>query len=372
MGGCMAVVLAVAAAVLLALSAVLGPDQPSPWLRAVYVLAQWTGPLLLIMLGGLVLWRRVRPWASRLLVELAGPALIRAMPPRAVLEALLPWVYGDAVGHQDVLTGVLGGSGRDPAGRDTAISRGTTAQFRLWAIDEWTCGNETTWTHDFSGIRDNHKLVLFATSESEIANLVASERIYPLFELWLLGEDHLDDFFPTLRATLEVGISYTDELGYLHHVSPRPLDSGEVPLRQYDRYIRLPDGVDRQNLRIVEFDLHDLADADDVVESVESLSMRTAYTSSNQGYLSWSPPHPCFVRTVTFDVGDLAFGGQELVYLVVGATLKIGARLPLNGVWVKLSDRVEIQVDAWMLPGHGVTLLWRPVDRMEPYRGPER
>jgi hypothetical protein len=367
----MAVVMAVAAAVLLVLSAVLGPDDPSPWLRAVYVLAQWTGPLLLILLCGLVLSRRALPWATAVLVKLAGPALIKAMPPRAVLEALLPWVYGDAVGHQDVLTGVLGGSGRDPAGRDTAISRGTTATFRLWAVDEQMSGNESTWTHDFSGIRDNHKLVLFATSDPEIANLVSSERVYPLFELWLLDEDHLEEFVPTLRATLEVGVSYADEFGDLHDVPPRRLKGEEVTLRQYDRYLRLPESVDRQNLRIVEFDLHDLADPDHVVGSIESLVMRTVHYTVNDGYLNWTPPHPCYVRTVTFDVRELPLRDQKLVYTVLGSTVR-KLRVPLRMRWVEVPDRIEINVDAWMLPGHAVTLLWRPVEGLGPDRGTHR
>jgi hypothetical protein len=367
----MAVVLAVAAAVLLVLSALLGPDQPSPWLRAVYVLAQWTGPLLLILLAGLVLWRRVVPWATGVLVKLAGPGLIKAMPPRAVLEALLPWVYGNAVGHQDVLTGVLGGSGRDPAGRDTAISRGTTAHFRLWAVDEWMCGNETTWTHDFSGIRDNHKLVLFATSDPEIANFVSSERVYPLFELWLLDEDHLEEFVPTLRSTLAVGISYTDEEEKLHNVPLQPLEGEEVTLRHYDRYIRLPDGIDRQNLRIVEFDLHDLADPDHVVGSIESLAMRTLHHTVNSGYLRWTPPHPCYVRSVTFDVRELALHDQKLVYTVLGSTIK-KLTVPLRMQWVEVPDQIEISVDAWMLPGHAVTLLWRAPDGLGTERATDR
>jgi hypothetical protein len=349
MGGGMAVVLAVAAAVLLVVSAVLGPDQASLWLRAVYVLAQWAGPLLLIALAGLVLWRRVVPWAERFLIELAGPSLIRAMAPRAVLGAMLPWVYGDGVGHQDVLTGVLGGAGRDPGGRDTAVSRGTTATFRLWAVDEHMCGNEATWTHDFSGIRDNHKLVLFATSDAEIANLVPGARRYPLFELWLLDDDTFEDFIPTLQATLQVGISYTDGDGYAHVVPPRSLVGTEVPLRSFDQLIQLPDEVDRKDLHIVEFDLHDLTDPDHVPGAIESLSVRTVHHAVNLGFLTWSPPHPCFVHKITFDVADLALNDQRLVYLVVASTIKKSG-LPLNKRWVEVPDRIEIPVDAWMPP----------------------
>ncbi|OLT17476.1 hypothetical protein BJF78_13250 [Pseudonocardia sp. CNS-139] len=352
---------------LLVVSAVLGPEQPSAWLRALYVLAQWTGPLLLAAAAGLVLWRRAADPLRRALIEIAGPAIVRAMPPRSVLRAVLPRVYGDAVGHDDVLIGVLGGGGNDPSGRDTAVSRGTSAHFRLWSIDEFMCGNESTWSHDFTGVRDNHKLVLFATSDPEIANLVSSERIYPLFESWLVQEEHLEDFVPTLRATLEVGVSYTDELGNVHHVPPRRLDSEQVALRQFDRYVRLPDGVDRQSLHIVEFDLHDLADPDHVVASIERLVMKTVHHTENRGYLNWTPPHPCYVRSVTFDVRDLALPHQKLVYTVLGSTIR-KLRVPVRMQWAEVPEEVEVPVDAWMLPGHTVTLLWRAHDGMGPNR----
>jgi hypothetical protein len=361
MGGLMAVVLAVAAVAMLVVSVALGPDQPSPWLRAVYLIAQWTGPLLLAALVCVVAGRKAVRWGERILVKLTGPALIKAMSPREVLGALLPLVYGNAVGHQEVLTAVLGGAGRDPAGRDTAVSRETTAHYRLWAVNESTCGHEATWTHDFSGVRDNHRLVLFATSDPSIAGLVSSERRYPLFELWLLDEEQLEEWVRTLRATLEVGITYKDIDGVLHVVPPRPLRGEEVPLMRYDEFIRLPDGIDRKDLQMVEFDLHDLADPDHVVDSIESLSMRTVHYAADPGYLYWTPPHPCYVRSVTFDVEELAFGDRKLAYMVVGSTIK-KMRLPLQKTWTIVSDRIEVGVDAWMLPGHTITLLWRPID----------
>jgi hypothetical protein len=370
----MAVVLGVAAAVLLALSAVLGPDQPSPWLRAVYVFAQWTGPLLLIALAGLVLWRRLLPWATKRLVELAGPALIRAMSPRAVLEALLPWVYGDTVAHEDVVTSVLGGAGRDPEGQDTAVSRHTTAHFRLQAIDDSTCISEATWTHAFSGVRRNHKFVVFATASPDIAALLANERVYPLFEMWIVkDEDELEDFVPNLRRGLQIGITYAEQSGQVHEVPPRRLEGEEVALRGYDELVRLPEGVDRKDIRIVQFDLWDLADQDHVVESIERVAIRaTTVNSIDTGFITWTPPHPCFVRDVCFDVSELAPVGQTLVYLVVGSAMRKKAGLHLSHTWTEVRDQIEIDLDAWMLPGHAVTLLWRPLDGRELHGAAQR
>ena len=362
----MAAVLGLAIAGLLTVAVLLGPDQASPWLRALYLISIWLGPLLVLLLAALLVRRSALAWARERLIEVAGPALIRSMSPRTVLDGLLPQIYGERVGHQEVLTGVLGGAGRDLRGRDTAVSRSTRASFRLWSVDESTCRSESTWTHELSGVRASHLFLLFATCDQEISRLVRTERVYPLFELWVVQtDDELDDLVELQRETLEVGVSYRDADGHLYHVDPQPSFGEEVALRYYDQFVRLPDSVDRKDLRIVRFDLHDLADPDHVVESVETLSVTGSGTFAfDLGYFSWSPPHPCFIKSVTFDVADLPFGDEELVYLATTSTIGRGA-VPLDGGWIHVRHRLEIPIDAWMLPGHGVTLLWRPIDEAE-------
>ena len=362
----MAVVLAVAAVALLVVAAAIGPDQTSVLLRAVYLLMLWIGPLLVVLAVLAAVRRRFAESLRARLVEIAGPSIIRAMPPRAVLGSLLPWIYGSAAGHQAVLTGLLGGAGRDPAGRDTAVSRNTSAHFRLRAINDSVCASEATWTHEFSGVRYNHKFVVFATSDPEIAYQITNERIFPLFELWLLeDEEKLEDFVPNLRETFEIGVTYTEMGGVVHAVRPQPLWGEEVTLGDYDQFVRLPNGIDRKNLRIVQFDLWDLADPDHVVEAIESLSVRaTSLNAIDIGFITWSTPHPCFVRTITFDVKDLAPEGERFVYLAIPFTMNETA-IAISGKWAEAVDRIELPLDSWMLPGHGVTLLWRPVDRAE-------
>jgi hypothetical protein len=359
----MAVVLVLATAVgLLVLTAFVGPGLAAPWFRVVYVVILWLGPFLLVLLAVLIGRRHATSRLRQALVDIAGPALIGSMSPRAALGSLLPRVYGKGSPHEDVLVGVLGGSGRDPAGSDTAVSRGTTAYFRLRAIDEFTSDNDVTWTHDFSGVRNNHTLVVFATSDPVIAGLIPRERVYPLFELWLMDEDYLEDFVPILRENSRIGITYTDADGFARAVSPRPLRGHEVALREYGQFVRLSENLDRKNVRIFQFDLYDLVDPDHVVESIETLSFRVSMRNSSVlGYVTWSPPHPCFVHQITFDVEELPFEGQRLKYLVLASTLKTSGLSASQG-WKEIPDRIEVPVDSWMLPGHGVTLLWRPVD----------
>jgi hypothetical protein len=369
----MALVLGVAAVVLLVLSAVVGPAPASVWLRLVVVFAQWAGPLLLVASLAVLLRRSLTAWVRRLLIDLAGPALISAMPPRTVFNTVLARVFGEKVGYQEVATALLGGSGRDPAARDTAVSKDTVAHVRFERVDERKCLTEITWSHEFSGVRNNHHYVLFATTDADILTLVNSERVHPLFEIWRVeDEDKLADFVPGLKDQLDVGVTYRDGDGRVHVVEPRPVVGEEVALGDYGRFIRMPRTVDAQNLVIFHLDLHDLSDPDHVVDSIERMTLRISTVGSfDQGYLSWSAPYPCFVTKIVFDVRQLAWRNEELVYQVIASTLKL-TDIPLRGTWTREPERVEIVVDSWMLPGHAVTLLWRPVTETESRHGLDR
>lgn len=362
----MAVVLAVTAVVVLAVASVLGPDASSPWLRAIYLVAQWIGPLVLVSLAAWTARRRLSTWVRHCLIELAGPALVSAMPPRTVLNAVLARVFGDKVGYQEIATALLGGSGRDPAARDTAVSKGTTVTIRFERVDEYSCLTAITWSHEFSGVRNNHHYVMFATTDADILTIVNSERAYPLFEAWRVDNDEqLESFVPNLKDQIDVGVSYRDADGRLHRVDPQPISGEVVALRDYDQFVKLPGWVDRQNLVIFHLDLFDLAHPDHVVESVERMTLRaSAVGSFDQGYLSWSAPYPCFVQNLVFDVRQLARGGEKLVYQVIASTLKM-TDIPLRGTWTHVPDEIEVTVNSWMLPGHGVTLLWRSLPGSE-------
>jgi hypothetical protein len=363
----MALVLFLAAAVCLVLSVVLGPGQESLFLHGVHVLAQWIGPLFLAVGVAALFRRRASSWVRHRLIELAGPAIISAMPPRTVLNSTLERVLGKKVGHREVITALMGGSGRDPAARDTAASRSTSANVRFERIDTANLLSEIAWSHDFTGVRDNHHYVLFATTDAEILTAINGERTYPLFESWRLdNEEQLANFVPSMKAELDVGVTYRDADDRLHVVDPKPVAGEEVALNDYGQFVRLPRSVDPQNLVIFHLDLHDLTDPDHVVGSIERLNLRTSTVGSfDQGYLSWTVPHPCFVERVVFDVRQLAQGDEILAFQVIVATLK-RPDIPFRGTWTRAADRIEVPIDSWMLTGHGVTLLWRPITGREP------
>ena len=360
----MAVVLWVAAAILLAAAAALGEDQPTFWLRLVIVLAQSVGVACLAVGAFLAARKPLSRWAARRLEEVVGPSLIRVMPPRTVLAAVLHRLLGPQPDNRDILTSILGGAGRDASGGDIAISRETHAHIRIESVSDTDCINSVTTTHEYTGAPNNYLLIIFATPNREIARLVASERIHPLYELWVTtDEDDLEEFIPSLRGKLEIGIRYADQEGRVYDVEPRHHPGEEIELKNYDQYLRLPEHLDRKDLRILSIDLHDLADDDHVVASVQRLALTTSNVAADLGYLVWSPPHPCFVRAVTFDLSQLGRPGDDLVYLVVRATTQ-GAGLSV-GEWTPITNTVVVPVNSWMLQGHTVTLLYRPTTTAE-------
>lgn len=355
----MAVVLAAAAAVLLVVAAAVGPDNSSMSLRVVYLLAAGAGLLLMIVAAGWAGRRRLDQWLSERMLDMASPAIVRSMAPRNVLGALLPWIYGDVNDHQEVLTGILGGPGRDLAGRDTAVSRNTTAHFRFRPVSHATWNSELTWTHDFTGVRKNHKFVVFATHDGTVAEAVIKERTFPLFELWnFADEDQLDHFVNRSPKTFDIGITYTDVSGTLYRVAPRKVTGSEVPLKEFDEFVRLSPTIERHDLYIVAFDLWDLAHPDHVVETIQSLTVTVhGQVDVDAGYFTWSPPHPCFVREVTFDVAEFPDGSPAYEFRLVPSMMRNTA-VVLSG-WQDREQQMHVALDSWMLPGHGVTLLWR-------------
>ncbi len=327
--------------------------------------------VLITLALSVVYWRcrgRLTDWAERRLLEISGPAVVGAMSPETVLRVLLSKLFGGQI--NEIIAALLGGGGHDVAGRDVAVSRLTTAHAAISRIDEAICSTRFTWSHEFGGVRQNHQLVMFATSNPDIFNLLTSQRIYPLFESWLLpGDDQLEDFVPGI----EVGISYRDEDGYVYTVDPAAEHIHEVALRDYGEYIRLPDRLDRQQLRIFQVDLYDLADPDHVIETIERLTLRASTIGAfEQGFVSWSPPYPCYVDVIVLDVRNLPRWDERLSYQIhLYSARLVDPANPVRGVWTHIEDEVKVPVRSWMLPGHGVTLLWR-LDGTEPPDAPQR
>lgn len=327
---------------------------------ALAVVAAVVSVLMAAALCGYLARRRILGWFRRELLLLAGPAVVRALPPRVALSSLLERIYGDDSGNEDVLVGVLGGAGRRLDGRDVAASRSTTAHFRLRSIDRSTCSVVYTVTHRLAGAIVDHSFVVFATCDAQIWDITSRERLVPLYESWYVPDPELfEEIIPDLQESLEVGIGYEDDRGGSHDVKPCRIRSSEVALRDYGKYVQLPGTVDRKNLRILRFDLADLVEDDHVLGAVQSLSVRfEAKEPLDDGFLTWSPPYPCSVEKLSFDLTEFS---DDLVFKIVVFTMK--ATSP-GAEWVHADDVREVPIGCWLLPGHGVALLWKPANEV--------
>jgi hypothetical protein len=304
------------------------------------------------------------------LVRLSGPSIVRALLPLQVMTTFLSEIYGHSEANLDVVAGVLGGEGVEPHGADLTISTHTTVDYELRAVDDQTYELISTVKYSFKENVADHRFVIFATCDALLRNSITLACRFPLFESWfvpdrLLFEPSVDAMLPSVN----IGIRYTDLDGGHHDVAPGKVALTEVSYRDWPEFLtffRGPMGsMPRQNpaqymstLRIFECDLGELTDVDDIVGSVENLSLQsTTLQRVDDGFCFWQAPYPCYVERISFDAVALTLNGSaSWLFRVVPFTFRSTA----TGGWTRAEQLSDLVVRSWLLPGHGVALLWKP------------
>jgi hypothetical protein len=358
-GGGMRFALALVAAVAL-VSASFVPSGGGLGLRLLTVAVQCLATLALLAAAAGFLLHPIRRRLADELTGVAGPAIVHALPPRVVLDALLKRVYGLHTGsYEPIITGILGGAGHSVGGADIAISTRATVHYQLRALDEGRVAARGSWTYRFPSAPKQDRFAIFCTCDRDIWNLILPNRKLPLFESLLIPDvDTFEEFIPKLRESLRVGLGYRDDAGRLHEVAPRSVDVEPVKHSGFADLVQLPRSVDPQNLHILQFDLWDIPDDDHVVTSIESLAIEADFLSSlDEGYLTYAVPYPSFVERVSFDVSGLAVGSPRLAFKVLPFTPR--ATGASTDEWSTGTHLREVVLNSWLLPGHGVALLWR-------------
>jgi hypothetical protein len=294
-----------------------------------------------------------------------GDSLFDLMAPGDVLYAVLTRFYGTKDGIEDVVTSMLGGPGQRLDGSDTAASRNVTARITLASGEKaGTCRSTVEWTYDFPGMRNNHLFVIFGTHDRELASQVVNGRVFPLFELWLLqDEDEFNDFAREIQDSVRIGVTYVAEDRTTHVVEPRSHRGEPVQWNKFSEFVKVPDIARLEHLNVIQFDLHDLAHDDHWVTSIEKLTLRATSTAGDKGWFAWSVPFPCYVTNVVFDVGDLIGSKGPLEYSVGVSTSGLAQNEFRN--WRRVPDCLDVPVEAWMLAGHAVTIVWRSAETSE-------
>ncbi|WP_433803063.1 hypothetical protein [Actinomycetospora sp. CA-084318] len=307
--------------------------------------------------------------------EVVERGVVEVLPPGRVAERLLDRVYGPSPYNQALLTALLGGEGRAGDGGDLTISEHTEIDYRLTRLDEanYHLVMETKYT--FRKRVPTRNLVIFATSDETLRDMIVKGCRFPLFEMWFVREDEtkslFEDSVESLRDSVLVGVEHADGAGRTEVVEARHPGKHlrEVRVRDWGGYLAFfgaggafDQALWMDRLRIFEIDLHGLARRPADVGAIQRLTLcSTTLQHIDDGFCWWQAPYPCFVERMSFDTRGFDLpGGEELRFNVKPFATEVrSAPAP----WFTSDGVASVDLQAWLVPGHGMTLFWRPTRR---------
>jgi hypothetical protein len=337
-----------------------------PWL---HVLLLETWPLVAMAAGLLFAYEAfLHHRFVHEIARISGPSIVENLLPQDVMHTFLASIYGDNDANRDVVSGVLGGEGLRPQGGDLTISTHTTVDYELSAIDPETYHLTSTVSYSFKKGVAVDRFVIFATCNALLRDSISSGCRLPLFELWFvpdpeLFQDSVDDMLPSVN----IGISYVDDQNRRRTAEFGRIRPTDVKFDRWSEYLTffresmgpMPRQNPRQHLndlRIFECDLSVIA-SDHGVKSIERLTLRsTTLQRVDDGYCYWQSPYPCYVDRIKMDAKDLAADGVSLEFRIVPFTFRSNTT---SARWLPAHELGDLDVQSWLLPGHGVALLWR-------------
>lgn len=348
------------------------PAADAPRQRALFQLAYEAWPLFVLAaaaLFGYEMYLHRRLVAE--LVRFAGPRIVEALQPQETLRSFLINIYGPNDAIRDVVAGVLGGEGLQPGGADLTISRHTTVNYDLQSVDDETYHLTSTVSYSFRQNVAANRVAIFATCDPLLRDTIISGCRLPLFELWFVSDPALfqraiDDMLPSVR----IGISYLDSHGKRQEVEPGPVQLSDVKFDRWPEYLTFfreaMGPMPKQNprhylsaLRIFECDLSGVTEDKNRLNSIDKLMLRsTTRLPVNDGYCYWQAPFPCYVDRITLNAKELKpVDDRPWEFQVVTFAFR---STPGAARWRPVEELHEVDINTWLLPGHGTTLLWRP------------
>jgi hypothetical protein len=333
------------------------------------VAAFFTVTLMTALLA--VAYRRVlRRRLVEELLQLSGPSIIQALSPQQVMTTFLSTLYGDSDANRAFIAGLLGGEGVEPHGSDLTVSINTAVDYELQAVEFPICQLTATVAYSFKKNVADHRFAIFATCDPRLRDRITLACRLPLFESWFIPDRSLfEQSVDAMLPTVQLGIHYTDLDGEHHEVPLDAVQLTEVSYRDWSKFLRFfhePLGTMPQQdptrymgtLRIFECDLYEIADADHAVGSVERLSLRsTTLQSTDEGFCYWQAPYPCYVDRISFRAQELSADGISWLFKVVPFIFQ--SETTVSG-WTPAEQLNDFVVRSWLLPGHGVALMWKP------------
>ncbi|MEV6238022.1 hypothetical protein [Lentzea sp. NPDC051838] len=308
----------------------------------------------------------------RLITELSvisGPSIVEHLLPSDVLRTFLSSIYGSNEANQDVVSGVLGGDGLRPHGKDLTISTNTTVKLELQGINAKTYHLITTQSYQFRHSVPVDRFVIFVTSNVLLRDTISAACRYPLFELYYITDPSLflDSVDDVLHST-QIAIDYIDHDGASRSAAPSQIPPLEVKFDQWPNYLtffreamgslpKLSPHNHLGDLRIFECDLSGIAE-DHLVRAIRGLTVTSRMLQrTNEGFCYWQAPYPSYVEQIRFDAKGLTVDQSPMHEFSIMPFLFRSNTV--TGQWLKADDLDDLTVRSWLLPGHGVALMWR-------------
>jgi hypothetical protein len=301
--------------------------------------------------------------------------VLSALPPAQALEAVLGSVYGHSPYNREVVTSLLGGEGQQSDRSDLTISEHTDVEYRLNRVDEDSYQLVMQVGYNFKTRVPADRFVIFATSDATLRESIVLGCRQPLFELWFVPDDPVDPLFHEsvdgMLPSVRIGLRFLDEDGEPHEIVDRHPVLEEVRVGRWEEYLtffreplgalpRLRPEDYMRSLRVFEIDLRRIVEPAVRVGTIQRLSLRSMTLQRvDDGFCYWQAPYPCFLDRMHVDAAPLALGGQEEFVFRV-QTFAFRAQ-PSPARWSPADQVKELDVRSWLLPGHGVVLLWKRV-----------
>jgi hypothetical protein len=310
--------------------------------------------------------------------------VLSALPPARALEAVLSSVYGRSAYNREVVTSLLGGEGRQPDGSDLTISEHTDVEYQLNRVDEDSYQLVMQVGYSFKTRVPADKFVIFATSDATLRESIVLGCRQPLFELWFVPDDPVDPLFHDsvdgMLPSVRIGLRFADERGEPHEIVDRSPVLEEVRVGRWEEYLtffreplgalpRLRPEDYMRSLRVFEIDLRKIVEPGLQVAAIQRLSLRSMTLQRvDDGFCYWQAPYPCFLDRMHVDASPLALDGQDEFLFRLQSFSFRAQTTPAR--WAPADQVKELDVRSWLVPGHGVVLLWRRVsdDRTAPDR----
>jgi hypothetical protein len=209
------------------------------------------------------------------------------------------------------------------------------------------------------------EFVTMITDNTRVRDTLMADTRLPLYDLWFVGEPELAPLsdlvyrstmaLQATRANRSTGTARTPIRSVVGQAGRGAMGFQEFPRKKYRPEFEVE--VGDNFFSAYTLSLSELVGSDrEKIRGLRTTAM--LLLPKNQPYCYWEAAYPTHVNTIAFDVNRFA-QAESLEFLSMPLTLRT---VPTERGWTPSRPLASgpMQIDGWMLPGHGVVLLWKP------------